>query len=125
MCVLRDHFSAIIKISLFMSNFAKGYNSKNAWILIEKIKYIFFLKYSLGYLHIILYQLFKFFSKLLAVGVFEISSFLCSNLQRAMTDIFLFFTRKSTHFLYQLTKFGAPSCNNVCDILITKFHNDP
>ena len=38
------------KISLFMSNFAKGNNRKN----------IFFFKSSLGYLLIILCQLFKF-----------------------------------------------------------------
>ena len=32
-------------------------------------------------------------SKLLAVRVFEISSFPCSNLQRAITDFFLIFPR--------------------------------
>ena len=81
MCVLRDHFSAIIgqllnhypkvytrgywlyfyyKIPLFMSNFAKGNNSKNAKDNNRKNKITFFKKSSLGYLLIILYQLFKF-----------------------------------------------------------------
>ena len=73
-----------------MSNFAKGNNSKNAKGNNRKNKITFFFKSSLGYLLIILYQLFKFFSKLLAVGVFEISSFLCSNLQKAITDFFNF-----------------------------------
>ena len=84
MCVLRDYFSAIIgqllnhhprsiheatsfksfKISLlqdifFMSNFAKGNNSEIAKGNNRKIKLHFF-KSSLGYLLIILYQLFKF-----------------------------------------------------------------
>ena len=47
------------KISLFMSNFAKGNNSENAKGNNQKNKITFF-KSSLGYLLIILYQLFKF-----------------------------------------------------------------
>ena len=43
-----------------MSNFAKGNNSKNAKGNNRKNKTTYFNKSSLGYLLIILYQLFKF-----------------------------------------------------------------
>ena len=108
MCVLRDHFSAIIcqllnhyprsiheatsfksfKISLFTRylylcpTLQREITRKIQRAIIKKNN-IFF-KSSLGYLLIILVC-----SKLLAVRVFEILSFLCSNLQRAMTE-FLF-----------------------------------
>ena len=54
--------------------------------------------------------------KLLAVTVFKRSSFLCQNLQRAITqklnDIFFIFSPSGIIIiLYKLTKFEAPSCN--------------
>ena len=52
---------------------------------------------------------------LLAVTVIEISSFLCPNLQRAITkkkkDFFFNFSPGNLPIiLYKLTKFEAPSC---------------
>ena len=61
--------------------------------------------------------------------VFEISCFLCPNLQRALTKkkySFLLFS--PGHLLiinYKLSKFEAHSCYNFLNILITKFHYDP
>ena len=76
-----------------MSNFAKGNNSKNSkGNNRKKNKITFFLKSSLGYLLIILVC-----SKLLAVRVFEISSFQCSNLQRAMTEFLFKFSPGNLH----------------------------
>ena len=75
-----------------MSNFAKGNNSKNAKGNNRKNKITFFKIFTRLSTHYPLSAI-QVCSKLLAVRVFEISSFLCSNLQRAITDFFLIFTR--------------------------------
>ena len=64
-----------------MSNFAKGNNSENAKGNNRKNKIIFFLIFTRLSTHYPLSAI-QVCSKLLAVRVFEISSFLCSNLQR-------------------------------------------
>ena len=63
-----------------MSKFAKGINSKNVKAITKKNKYIVF------NFHQVIYSLPSISCptlELLAVTVFEISSFLCQNLQRA------------------------------------------
>ena len=84
----------------------------------KKIKSLF-LKFSPGNLLILLYQLSKF--EAIAVIVFEKSSFLCPNFQRAITQKKKKFSPGSLLIiLYLLTKFKACSF-----ILFTKFHYYP
>ena len=80
-----------------MSKFAKGINSKMQRTITQKIKF------SSGNLIITLYQLSKFDLLAVKVTVFEISSFLWQNLQRAITQqkikrFFKISTRLSTHY---------------------------
>ena len=75
-----------------MSNFAKGNNSKNAKGNNQKNIITFFKIFTRLSTHYRLSAI-QVCSKLLAVKVFEISSFLCSNLQRAITDFSLISTR--------------------------------
>ena len=91
-----------------MSKFAKGINSKNAKVIIKKKKYILLTFTKLIYL---LPSISCPTLELLAVMVFEISSFLCQNLQRAITQKMIFFNfhHSLLIILYNLTKFEAPS----------------
>ena len=66
-----------------MSKFAKGINKKNAKGITKK-RYIFFINF-----HQVIYSLPSISCPdlmLLAITVFEISSFLCPNLQRAISN---------------------------------------
>ena len=77
--------------------FKKSAGIKMHRVMTQKKIKSFFLKFSPGNLLILLYQLPKF--EAIAVIVFEISSFLCPNFQRAITQKNnLIFTRLSTHY---------------------------
>ena len=95
----------------------KGHLLKNAKA-VTKIKEIYFINFQQ-----VIYSLPSTScptSELLAVKVFEISSFLCQNLQRAITQknkrYFLFSPSSLLIIVYKLTKFEAPSCNGFLDI---------
>ena len=89
-----------------MSKFAKGINKKNAKAITRKCFFFKFHKviYSLPSINCPTFEL-------LVVTVFDISSFLCQNLQRAITHYFLFSPSSLLINLYKLTKFEDPSCN--------------
>ena len=94
-----------------MSKFVKGINSKNAKAITkERNIYIF-------NFHQVIYSIPSISCptlELLAVTVFDESSFLLPNLQRAITKkmlLFLFSQSSLLIILYKLTKFKAPSCN--------------